>query len=99
MEGCVMGDAVDAAGHAQVEHEGGVGIGGECEEEFFAVAVDAGEVKADEGMEGGVLGSEEIFAEEGDGADFLVEEERLKGAADFIDFGEFGHAGRVKAMA
>jgi hypothetical protein len=87
------GEAIDAAGHAQVEVEGLAVIGGE--KDFFAVAVGAGDVVADKRGEGGVFGGDEIAAEDADGGDADIEQMRLKGAADFLDFGEFGHDMRI----
>jgi hypothetical protein len=87
------GDAVDAAGHAEVDQEGlGIcGIGDE--EELFAVAVGAGEGVSGELLDRGAEGGEEVGAEDGDGAQGDVEEVGFEGAADFFDFGEFGHGG------
>jgi len=94
-DGGIGGDAIDAAGHAEVEDEGRVGGFGGDEEEFFAVAMGAGEVAIGEGSEGGVFWLEEIGAEDFYGADFLAEEKGFQGSADFFDFGEFRHFIRV----
>jgi hypothetical protein len=72
--GC--GEAVNAAGHAEVEEERlemsgawriGVGVGDE--EEFFAVAMSGGDVVVEEVVEGSVFGGDEIRAEDADGGD------------------------------
>jgi hypothetical protein len=77
------------AGHAEVEVEGLLVVGNE--KEFFAVAVGAGDAVADEGGKRGVWGGDEIAAEDAEGGDGHVEQVGLEGAADFLDFGEFGH--------
>jgi hypothetical protein len=101
-EGGGGGECVDAAGHAEVNEEGlgavgsggGSGGGGD-EEEFFAVAEGAGEREVEKVAEGGILRSEEVGAEDLDACDGDAQEEGFEGAADFFDFGEFRHSGRL----
>jgi len=89
--GC--GDAVDAAGHAEVEDEGLIII--RAAEKPFTVAKGLDEAMSDELFKMGGLWSDEIGAANMHGDDRHIQNVRLQGAADFFNFGEFRHRKRL----
>ncbi len=84
-DGGICWEAINAAGHAEVDEEGLVIVGDA--EKFFAVAEGGCDFVSDEAVEWSVGWCEEIGAGDVYGADADAEEVGLEGAADFFDFG------------
>ena len=84
------------AGHAEVDIEAVVIIEGE--EDAFGSAVDGGDgAPLEKGDQVDVLRGEDVGAVEGDVGDGLACDSWPERGDDGLDFGEFGHGGRVVA--
>lgn len=104
--GEVDGFDENAAGHAEVDFEGGARHAGKlCDQgEVLADAEEVGDCRAlEEGFRGGgegevlsalATGLGEVWPEEVSAGDDGAEEVRQEGAAEGLDFGKFGHGGR-----
>ena len=90
LDGVGSGFDGEAAGHAEVDAEGGVVV--EADEDFFAAAVDGGDAAI--GKEGDKIGGgrgDDVGAEVMDVTDAVVDVVGDESADDVLDLGELGH--------